>query len=400
MSSPLRPLRPVTCRALAWVTARLLAALVLLAGGRAACAVESQLVLLPPVSEAPGSATVVAEYALPAGEEFSLLDPTRLAVLNAAPSSVLQPPTPFWMAAAASNQAVPADAGLTASDDEPSMLFRPLDPDEALREPIVPGVPFEGLLFLERDPPLGFSGPSGVLPTEYATSPHFVPIEDRWRIGFPAWDRYGQGQPGQIDYPYETGELLDPFNQNVLKGDYPIVGQHTFFNITATSFTINEFRQVPTGTTPFESTVDPFQEEFFGDPDQYFLSQNLAVSLDLFHGNAAFKPVDWRLRLDPIFNVNVLDTEELGVVYPDVRRGTRRTRSDFALEQWFLERKLADLGPDYDFASVRVGSQPFVSEFGWTRRKRTPTADSTRSTIAIRTRSSRTTFGRTSSSPD
>jgi hypothetical protein len=287
-----------------------------------------------------------------------------------APGS-LQPVIAFWQAGASSDGALPSDVGgeialasaVSADEDAPSVLLRPLDPDQALSEPVVPDAELADLLFTPRDPPLGFSGPSGVLPTEGPQSAHFVPVEDRWRIGFPAWDRYAEEEGPGEDAPYELGRLLDPYNQNVLKGDYPIIGQHTFFNVTATSFTLNEYRQVPTATTPFESTFNPFSEEFFGDPNQYFFTQYLSASLDLFHGNAAFKPVDWRIRLDPIFNVNVLDVGELGVVYPDVRRGTRRTRSDFSLEQWFVERKLADLGPDYDFMSVRAGSQPFVSDF-------------------------------------
>ena len=41
------------------------------------------------------------------------------------------------------------------------------------------------------------------------TSSHFVPIEDRWRIGFPAWDRYDKGHPIVDDYPYMEGRLLE-----------------------------------------------------------------------------------------------------------------------------------------------------------------------------------------------
>ena len=46
-----------------------------------------------------------------------------------------------------------------------------------------------------------------------------------------------------------------------------------------------------------------------------------------------------------------------------MRDGTTRYRTDWALDEWFLEAKLADLGPDYDFVSVRGGSQFFVSDF-------------------------------------
>ncbi len=321
---------------------------------------------------APPSALPPTPFVAQGARDTDLVQP---AALLPAPEHALKQVTPYWQTAAPLLGAVPGDAGpkpiatgaaesITAVvGDSPSVLSRPLNPEEALREPIVPPTPIEEIVVLPRNPPLGYSGPSGVLPTEYQESPHFVPIEDRWRMGFPMWDRYGQGQPYQIDYPYELGRLVDPYDQNVLKGDYPIIGQHTFLNVTVTDFTINEYRQVPTGTTPFESTQSPFSEEFFGDPNQYFFNHNLSASLDLFHGSAAFKPVDWRLKLEPIFNTNVLDVGELGVVYPDVRRGTRRTRSDMSLEQFFVEKKLMDIGPDYDFMSVRAGSQPFVSDF-------------------------------------
>src|SRR5262249_32180941 len=104
------------------------------------------------------------------------------------------------------------------------------------------------------DAPLGFTGRSSVLPRATQTDPHFVPKEDRWRIGFPEWDRYGRGHPILDDYPYVPGRWWDPFNQNLLKGDYPIFGQNTFLAFTATSRSIFEFREVPIPTTPFEST--------------------------------------------------------------------------------------------------------------------------------------------------
>lgn len=214
-----------------------------------------------------------------------------------------------------------------------------------------------------QDAPHGFSGPSGVLPLESQQDAHFVPIEDRWRISPGEWDRYNNGHPHDEDAPYDPGRLLNPYRQNVLKGDYPIIGQHTFFALTASSLTLLEQRQVPTPTTPPESTVDPFQEEFFGDPDQFFFAQYFKISLDLFHGDAAFKPADWRVKATPVFNLNYLDVEELGIVNPDVTRGTTREDQYVALEEWFVETKLADLSPNYDFVSVRAGSQFFNSDF-------------------------------------
>jgi len=239
----------------------------------------------------------------------------------------------------------------------PNILRRPLDsappqPDQSATPDVLTPV----------DPPLGFAGPSGVLPRVGADR-DFVPMEDRWRAGYPEWDRYGLGHPRLDDYPYALGNVWNPYKQNVLKGDYPILGQDTFLILTGTTELIYEPRQVPTATTPFESTLRPFQEEFFGRPNQSLYTQFFRLSFDLFRGDAAFKPMDWRIKITPVFNVNYVNFDELAQVSPDVTRGTDRGRSWLALEEYFAELKLADLGPEYDFVSVRVGSQPFVSDF-------------------------------------
>lgn len=213
------------------------------------------------------------------------------------------------------------------------------------------------------DPPPGYSGPSGITPSAVQEDEHFVPMEDRWRIGSPEWDRYDQDFPFTKEYPYVKGHWWDPYHQNVLKGDYPILGQHNFLTVTLTYDQLYEGRQVPTPTSPFESTDDPNQEEFFGNPNQFFMVHNAILSLDWVHGDGAFKPADWRIKATPIFNLNDLNVGELGVVNPDVRQGKTRFRHDFALEEWFLEAKLADLGTEYDFVSLRGGSQFFNSDF-------------------------------------
>ncbi len=218
--------------------------------------------------------------------------------------------------------------------------------------------------------PVGYSGSSGILPEDCQMDEHFVPMADRWRGGYPNWDRYGPdhsvfcgGDPFEEDAPYARGAWYNPYRQNLFKGDYPILGQHTFLNLTATACYSFEFRQVPTPTTPFESTEDPFQEEFFGDPDQFFIRNDYRFAVDVMHGAAGFKPADWRIRFAPVLNLNYLDVEELGIVSPDVRAGTTRYRNFITLEEAFVETKIADTSPHYDFASVRVGSQLFSSDF-------------------------------------
>jgi hypothetical protein len=239
--------------------------------------------------------------------------------------------------------------------------MRPLEPGSLPSPAIVPAtVPQFETPF---DAPLGFTGPSGILPAEEQNDPHFVPVEDRWRVGFPDWKRYEKGAGPEADAPYQYGNWWDPFNQNVLKGDYPILGQHTFFVLTATSETLIEPRQVPVPATGFESTARPGEFDLFGRPGQFLASQYFSLGMELFHGDAAFRPVDWRIKVTPVFNVNYVDFDELGVVNPSVLHGPARGRTYTAIEEYFAEAKLADLSSEYDFLSLRVGSQPFVSDF-------------------------------------
>jgi hypothetical protein len=246
----------------------------------------------------------------------------------------------------------------------PDILKRPVESKE---EPLpkthpdyyAPGEPFQATSYV----PAGFTGRSSVVPREVQVDGHFVPAEDRWRIGLPEWDRYGKNHPRLDDYPYDVGRIYDPYRQNVLKGDYAIFGQNTFFELTLLNFALYERRQVPVGTGAFESTARPFQKEFFGRPDQETGFDNFAVLLDFFHGDAAFKPVDWRIRFGFISNLNTLGLEELAVVNPDVRKGIIRNRTFTSINETFVEKKIADLSPNFDFVSVRAGAQQFVSDF-------------------------------------
>ncbi|MGZ0165171.1 MAG: HEAT repeat domain-containing protein [Planctomycetales bacterium] len=257
-----------------------------------------------------------------------------------------------------------SEPGVFPERRNPEVLDRPIE--QPVTPSIVPAMAqFEELLIPKTDAPRGFTGPSGIVPTEQQQDSHFIPVPDRWRLGYPRVDRYGLSYPYTVDYIGTEGHIWDPYNQNVLKGDYPIIGQHTFLNITATSQTLFDYRQTPIGTTPFESTSSAPQEEFFGDPNQFAINQNFFLRMDLNHGNTtAFKPVDWQIRLAPAFNFNELNVKELAVVNPDVREGRRRFRDhSILLQEYFGEVKLADLSPDYDFVSARAGNQLFNSDF-------------------------------------
>jgi hypothetical protein len=188
-------------------------------------------------------------------------------------------------------------------------------------------------------------------------SANFAPQPDRWDIAMPEWRRYEQ----QPDAPYVKGHWYDPFNRNRLKGDYPIFGQRWFFNFTGTSQTAIDGRRVP-----LPSGVDTEHSgsgDFFGRGEQALLTQNLRFTFDLFRGDTSFRPVDFRLRITPEINLNFLQTRERGIVNVDPREGVNRFDTHVGWQEAFVEAKLRDLSPNYDFVSVRAGLQQFTSDF-------------------------------------
>jgi hypothetical protein len=189
----------------------------------------------------------------------------------------------------------------------------------------------------------------------------FATVPDRWALPQPEYRRYDS--PGE--YIYTKPHWYDPFNRNRFKGDEPIwpslLGQQVFLNITATSDTTFDARRVPSPSNV--SAANPGSEEFFGRGEQEFVDQTLRFSFDLFHGDASFKPVDWRVRITPEISINDLNVRELGIVGPDVQSGTNRFDTHIGLQEAFAEVKLHDLGPNYDFVSVRAGIQQFNADF-------------------------------------
>jgi carboxypeptidase family protein len=211
------------------------------------------------------------------------------------------------------------------------------------------------------DQPTGHAG-SATVPSEPQTDVERKEVRDRWRIGFPEYDRYGDRAARGRDIPFKRGRWWDPYNQSVLKGDYPIKGNKLFMILSAVSTSAVEQRRAPTASGV--SSDDPGSAEFFGQPEQLAASETLQVSFELFHGDSTFKPRDWAIKLSPTFSIpNYLNARENGVVNIDVRRGTNRTDTHISFEEAFGEVKLWDVNANYDFVSLRAGIQPFVSDF-------------------------------------
>ena len=189
----------------------------------------------------------------------------------------------------------------------------------------------------------------------------FNAVPNRWALEQPDYRRY---RPSG-EYIYTKPHWYDPFNRNRFKGDEPIwpavLGQQVFFNFTGSETTFIDGRKVPSPSDV--SAAQAGSSQFFGRGEQFFLDQTFRFTFDLFHGDASFKPVDWRIRVTPEVSLNYLDVKELGIVGPDVRAGTTRLDSHVGFQEAFVEYKLHDLSPNYDFVSVRAGIQEFNADF-------------------------------------
>ena len=186
-------------------------------------------------------------------------------------------------------------------------------------------------------------------------------VRDRWRVNFPEYDRYGSPAGGR-DIPFKRGKWYDPYGQNLIKGDYPILGNKVFMILSALdSFGVEQRR------TPIPSNINsarPGSAEFFGKPEVLGVNHILQFSFELFHGDTTFRPRNWAIKISPTLSVpNYVRTREVGVVHVDPRRGTNRTDWHLSLEDAFAEVKLEDTNANFDFISVRAGIQPFVSDF-------------------------------------
>ena len=229
--------------------------------------------------------------------------------------------------------------------------------------------------------------------------PDTKPVPDRWRgTGFTPWRRYTSGDTNEMPFADTKPSLWDYYRQSLLKGDLPIYGQDVFLSLTASSELLYEDRQltVPSGA----SASSLGSSDFFGKSRSDVFVANLAVEAVLFQGETVFKPVEWAVKIKPVFNFNHVDFKETGIVSPnpggpggggaspgggpvinpgdvggllggvssssgnlDNSSATNRSRTYVALQEAFVEVHLKNLSTNYDFVAVKAGNQSFNSDF-------------------------------------
>ena len=173
-----------------------------------------------------------------------------------------------------------------------------------------------------------------------------VPVPDRWRI---------------VDALGQQERRLDPYNQNTIKGDKPVHGDW-FFSLAATYDLVGERRRTPL-PVGLQSTRSAGALDTFGDAEQEFLSHNVAAELVYYKGDTVFRPPDYEFRLTPVFNVNRTALQEILATNADPAQGRIRDDDHVGIQAAFFDKHLRDVSAHYDFDSIRVGIQPFTSDF-------------------------------------
>ncbi|RFB04082.1 hypothetical protein [Parvularcula marina] len=188
----------------------------------------------------------------------------------------------------------------------------------------------------------------GAVPPPPVGAGAIVPVPDRWRLA----EAIGVKE-----------KWYDPYNQNTLKGDRPILGNDELFLVAAlTSDTVIEPRTFPTPVS-IQTTEEPDQLDVFGESDSFVFAQTFIPSFSLIKGMTAYKPPDLEFRLTPAIQVNYVDIKERRALFVEPSRDTERTDFYVGIQEAFVDYHIRNVSDRYDFDSVRVGVQPFNADF-------------------------------------
>ncbi len=199
------------------------------------------------------------------------------------------------------------------------------------------------------EPPAEFSvqNPNGVPPAPVDQAGSFIPVPDRWRI----MEALGFSFP-----------LTDPYNQNVLKGDKPIDGNDHFLSLSFISDSVIKAQSVPT-PVGLQDTGRPGELDLLGHVQQSAFAQTFIVSADYYKGDTTFKPPEIEYKATLAFNYNRVDTQEARALQIDPRLGQNRDDGFVGVQELFVDKHLRDVDSRYDFDSLRIGIQPFSTDF-------------------------------------
>ena len=179
-----------------------------------------------------------------------------------------------------------------------------------------------------------------------------VSVPDRWRI----MDSLGAPTP-----------WFDPYNHNVLKGDKPFKpfatwGPDWFLAVSAISDSLIEHRRLPTPTGA-QSSLRSGSNDVFGRSIQTALVETVILSVSVIKGDTTFKPPDYEFRFVPAIQINHARLQEVRGINVNPQAGRTRTDHHIGIQELFGDVHLRNVSDQFDFDSIRIGIQPFQSDF-------------------------------------
>jgi hypothetical protein len=215
---------------------------------------------------------------------------------------------------------------------------------------LLPGRRRPGLAQPALPPPVEQTNPGALAPPRPGDFPRDqLGLPDRWRL-------------------VETLGLIksnprDPYHQNTLKGDRPLCGTHDLFlQLSAISDTIVEPRSFPQ-PVGVQTTQNPGSNNTFGRQQSFVFAQTVILGAALTKGSTAFKPPEFELRAAIALQYNLVTVSEKRILFVEPSRGTKRGDFFAGVQELFLDYHLRNTSDRYDFDSIRVGIQPFSSDF-------------------------------------
>lgn len=174
----------------------------------------------------------------------------------------------------------------------------------------------------------------------------FIPIPDRWRL---------------IEAVGVNERWYDPYNQNTYKADRPL-HDDWFLNVSVILDSVWEPRKLPTPVAPQVSS-SPGTLDVFGGRTQTLWNENLILALVYYKGDTVYRPPDWEYRLTAVLNYNRTDVDEARALNIDPQEGTTRKDDHIGIQELFVDKHLRNVSDRYDFDSIRLGIQPFSTDF-------------------------------------
>lgn len=196
-----------------------------------------------------------------------------------------------------------------------------------------------------------------------------LPIPDRWRLV----TAFCPVQEIYVAIQNVCHSQWDPYHQNLLKGDrplplgelpgwFPLNGNDWFLTLSAVSDTVIEPRAfpIPVGV---QTSERPDSNNVFGRPNSLVLSQTFIAGIALTKGMTAFKPPDVEYRVTLAYNLNFVDVPERRVLFVEPSRPSHRFDHWLGVQEAFIDKHLGNDSDRYDFHSIRIGIQPFQTDF-------------------------------------